>query len=200
MDIVVGTWSDPLSYVPALRNAVLTVDKNLPLANMKTMEQRLGESLVPRRERPLLLGTFAMLAVLIAASGVYGVTAHSVTRRTHEIGVRLAMGASRRDVLRMMMTQGLPSDLLTLVSHPRVTPRRRMGGPQSIWSHNYRRGNAQLRQQDIHSNAGFDRPLHRHCADVARISSARDLCCRVSPRTRGHARRPGAGRNRLPVS
>jgi putative ABC transport system permease protein len=112
MDIVVRTSSDPLAYVPALRNAVLAVDKSLPLANVKTMEQRLGESLSTRRERLLLLGTFAMLAVLIAASGVYGVTAYSVTRRTHEIGVRLAMGAQCRDVMRMMMAQGLPTILL----------------------------------------------------------------------------------------
>jgi putative ABC transport system permease protein len=112
MDIVVRTSSDPLGYAPALRNAVLGVDKGLPLANVKTMEQRLGESLSTRRERLLLLGAFAMLAVLIAASGVYGVTAYSVTRRTHEIGVRLAMGAQRRDVMRMMMKQGLRTILL----------------------------------------------------------------------------------------
>jgi putative ABC transport system permease protein len=114
MDIVVRTSSDPLGYAPTLRNAVLAVDKSLPLANVKTMEQRLGESLSTRRERLLLLGTFAMLAVLIAASGVYGVTAYSVTRRTHEIGVRLAMGAQGRDVMRMMMKQGLRTILLGL--------------------------------------------------------------------------------------
>ena len=112
MDIVLRTSSDPSSYVPALRNAVLAVDKSLPLANVKTMEQRVGASLSTRRERLILLGTFAMLALLIAASGVYGVTAYSVTRRTHEIGVRLAMGAQRRDVLRMMMAQGLRTVLL----------------------------------------------------------------------------------------
>ena len=112
MDIVVRTSSDPLAYVPELRNAVLAVDKSLPLANVKTMEQRLGESLSSRRERLLLLGTFATLALLIAASGVYGVTAYSVTRRTHEIGVRLALGAHRRDVMRMMMAQGLRTILL----------------------------------------------------------------------------------------
>jgi putative ABC transport system permease protein len=112
MDIVVRTSSEPLTYVPALRNAVLAVDKNQPLADVKTMEQRLSESLSTRRERLLLLGTFAILAVLIAASGVYGVTAYSVTRRTHEIGVRLALGASRVDIMRMMMLQGLRFILL----------------------------------------------------------------------------------------
>jgi putative ABC transport system permease protein len=112
MDIVIRTSSDPLSYVPALRNAVLAVDKNQPLADVKTMEQRLSESLSTRRERLLLLGTFAILAVLIAASGVYGVTAYSVTRRTHEIGVRVAMGACRDDIMRMMMAQGLRLILL----------------------------------------------------------------------------------------
>jgi len=112
MDIVLRTSSGPLSYAPALRNAVLAVDRSLPLANVKTMEQRVGESLSTRQERLLLLGTFAMLALLIAASGVYGVTAYSVTRRTHEIGVRLAMGAQRQDVMRMMMAQGLRTILL----------------------------------------------------------------------------------------
>jgi putative ABC transport system permease protein len=112
MDIVLRTSSDPSSYVPALRNAVVAVDKSLPLANVKTMEQRVGESLSTRQERLLLLGTFAMLALLIAASGVYGVTAYSVTRRTHEIGVRLAMGAQRQDVMRIMLGQGLRTILL----------------------------------------------------------------------------------------
>jgi putative ABC transport system permease protein len=112
MFVVVRTSSDPLTYVPALRNAVLAVDKSLPLADVKTMEQRLGESLSARRERLLLLGAFALLAVLIATSGVYGVTAYSVTRRTHEIGVRLAMGAQPRDVMRMVMAQGLRTILL----------------------------------------------------------------------------------------
>ena len=112
MDIVLRTSSDPLSQAPALRNAVLAVDRGLPLANVKTMEQRVGESLSTRQERLLLLGTFAVLALLIAASGVYGVTSYSVTRRTHEIGVRLAMGAQRQDVMRMMMAQGLRTILL----------------------------------------------------------------------------------------
>jgi putative ABC transport system permease protein len=114
MYLVVRTSSDPLSYVPALRNAVLTVDKSLPLADVKTMDQRLAQSLSTRRERLLLLGSFAMLAVLIAASGVYGVTAYSVTRRTREIGVRVAMGASRQDIMRMMLMQGLRPILLGL--------------------------------------------------------------------------------------
>jgi putative ABC transport system permease protein len=112
MDVVVRTVSDPLSYVPALRNAVLAVDKNQPLWDVKTMDQRVSESLSTRRERLLLLGAFAILAVLIAASGVYGVTAYSVTKRTHEIGVRVAMGARRGDIMRMMMVQGLRIILL----------------------------------------------------------------------------------------
>jgi len=112
MDIVVRTSSAPSGYVPALRNALLTVDKSLPLADVKTMDQRLGESLSSRRERLVLLGTFAALAMLIAASGVYGVTAYSVTRRTHEIGVRLAMGAHPHDILRMLLAQGLRIILL----------------------------------------------------------------------------------------
>ena len=115
MDIVVRTSSDPLGYVPAIRNAVLAVDKNLPLAEVKTMDQRLATSLSARRERLLLLGTFAVLAVLIAASGVYGVTAYSVTRRTHEIGVRLAIGAHRQNIVRMMVVEGLQVILVGIV-------------------------------------------------------------------------------------
>jgi putative ABC transport system permease protein len=116
MTIVVRTTSAPLSYVPALRNAVLAVDKNQPLADVRTMEQVVSESLSTRRERLLLLGTFAILALLIAASGVYGVTAYSVTRRTHEIGVRLAMGARRDDIMKMMVVQGLQPVFLGIVA------------------------------------------------------------------------------------
>ena len=112
MDIVVRTSSDPVSYVPALRNAVMAVDKNQPLDDVKTMEQRLAESLSDRRERLLLLGTFAILAVLIAGCGVYGVTAYTVTQRTHEIGVRVALGARREDIMRMMIVQGMRVILL----------------------------------------------------------------------------------------
>ena len=112
MFIVLRTSSDPSSYVAALRNAVLATDNSLPLADVKTMEERVGESMSTRRERLLLLGTFATLALLIAASGVYGVTAYSVTRRTHEIGVRLAMGAQRQHIMGMMMAQGMRTILL----------------------------------------------------------------------------------------
>jgi predicted permease len=112
MDVVIRTSSAPLSYVPALRDAVMAVDKNQPLDDVKTMEQRLAETLSDRRERLLLLGTFAILAVLIASSGVYGVTAYSVTQRTHEIGIRVALGARREDIMRMMIAQGMRVILL----------------------------------------------------------------------------------------
>jgi putative ABC transport system permease protein len=115
MDVIVRTSSAPLNYVSALRNVVMAVDKNQPLSDVKTMDQRLAESLADRRERLLLLGTFAILAVLIAASGVYGVTAYTVTQRTHEVGVRVALGARRKDIMRMMIVQGMRVILLGIV-------------------------------------------------------------------------------------
>lgn len=105
--LIVRTSGDPLSHVAAVRNEIANLDKNLPITDVKSMRQHLGLALFPARLAGTALGIFGLVALMLAASGLYGVMAYSVAQRTQEIGIRMALGAPSGSVLRLVIWQGL---------------------------------------------------------------------------------------------
>jgi predicted permease len=107
MTIVVRTTRDPLEAVASVRAAVSKLDPNLPVAAIRTMRDVVSASLAERRFQMSLITVLALLALTLAVVGIYGVTSYTVARRTREIGLRLALGARRGDVLRSVLVDGL---------------------------------------------------------------------------------------------
>jgi putative ABC transport system permease protein len=107
MSLVIRTNGEPTSLTAAVRNEIRSVDKGMALFNVKTMDDVLAISVGPRRTPMLLLSTFAGVALLLAMIGIYGVTAYHVTQRTQEIGIRMALGAQMRDVMKLILQGGM---------------------------------------------------------------------------------------------
>jgi predicted permease len=112
MTLVVRSANDPASLASAVANAVHEVDREMPLRDILTMDDLVSNSISQQRLNMLLLGAFGGLALLLAAIGIYSVLSYSVKRRIQEIGIRLALGASLRDVLRMILVEGMKPTLL----------------------------------------------------------------------------------------
>jgi len=107
MTILVRTKNNPEAIVPTLRNAVLAIDPNQPITNINTMNKIVADSIAQPRLSMTLMGLFGVLALILAAVGIYGLLSYAVAQRTQELGIRIALGAQVGDVLRLVLKQGM---------------------------------------------------------------------------------------------
>jgi len=107
MTVMVRTASDPTSLLAPVRNEMRALNKDVPVFSVQTVTERIGGQLAADRMIAVLLSIFGAAALLLAAIGIYGVMGYSVAQRTHEIGIRIALGAEQRDILKLIVGQGL---------------------------------------------------------------------------------------------
>ena len=107
MSIFVRTQMDPQSFIGTLRRTVGEIDKDVPIYRTRALADYMSSSVAQPRLNAMLVGLFALIALLLAAAGSFGVMSYSVTQRTQEIGIRLALGAQRYNVLRLIIFQGM---------------------------------------------------------------------------------------------
>jgi putative ABC transport system permease protein len=114
--LVVRTHSDPKSLIPLLRSQISSIDNDVPIFRVRTLQEVVENSIADYRFRGALLGSFALLSLIMAVAGVYGVVSYSAVSRTHEIGIRMSIGATPRRILLMMLQEGVKPVFIGLLT------------------------------------------------------------------------------------